>query len=111
MNLNRVQQEAVNLWHTIEIITRDKVEMEEAKMEVKNVVVNLWRELSKLKEVVTFELSVAETRRNEELVSQMGCFREAPNEVLLEKDKLSLPLEDKERKLKNDAGGIIKYSI
>ena len=30
----------------------------------------------------------------------MGCSREATNEVSLEKDKLSLLLEDKERKLK-----------
>ena len=51
-------------------------------MEVENVVVDLRRELSKLKEVMTSltELSVAENGRNEELLSQMGCFREAPNE-------------------------------
>ena len=41
MNLKRVQQEVVNLRHTIEIITREKAEMEEAKMEVENVVVDL----------------------------------------------------------------------
>ena len=68
VNLNRVQQEAVDLRHTIEIIIRDKVEMEEAKMEVKNVVVDLRRELSKLKEAMTSELIVAENGRNEELV-------------------------------------------
>ena len=55
VNLNRVQQEVVSLWRTIEIITRDKAEMEEAKMEVENVFVDLWRELSKLKEAMTFE--------------------------------------------------------
>ena len=44
VNLNRVQQEAVNLRHTIEILTRDKAEMEEAKMEVENVVVDLRRD-------------------------------------------------------------------
>ena len=48
VNLNRDQQEAVNLRHTIEILTRDKVEMEEAKMEVENVIVDLQKELSKL---------------------------------------------------------------
>ena len=41
MNLNRVQQDTVNLRHTIEIITHDKAEMEEAKMEVENVAVDL----------------------------------------------------------------------
>ena len=75
VNLNQVQQEAVNLEHTIEIITRDKAEMEEAKLEVENVVMDLRRELSKLKEVMTSESSVAENGRNEELVSQMGCSR------------------------------------
>ena len=90
----------MNLRHTIEILTRDKAEMEEAKMEVENVVVDLRRELSKLNETMTLESSVAENGRNEELMSQMGCSREAPNEVSSEKDKLSLPLEDKERKLK-----------
>ena len=49
---------------------------------------------------MTSESSVAENGRNEELVSQMGCSREAPNEVSSEKNKLSLLLEDKERKLK-----------
>ncbi|XP_022968851.1 uncharacterized protein LOC111467986 [Cucurbita maxima] len=49
VNLNRVQHEAVNLRHTVEIITCDKAIMEEAKMEVENVVVDLRRELSKLK--------------------------------------------------------------
>ena len=67
---------------------------------MKNVVVDLRRELSKLKEAMTSESSMAENGRNEELVSQMGCSQEAPNEVSLEKDKLSLLLEDKERKLK-----------
>ena len=100
VNLNQVQQEAVNLRHTIETLTRDKAEMEEAKMEVENVVVDLQRKLSKLNGAMTSESSVAENRRNEELVSQMGCSREAQNEVPSEKDKLSLPLEDKERKLK-----------
>ena len=102
VNLNQVQQEAVSLRHTIEIITRDKAEMEEAKVEVENVVVGLRRELSKLKEAMMSltELSMAENGRNEELLSQMGYFREAPNEVSSEKDKLSLLLEDKERKLK-----------
>ncbi|XP_022950919.1 uncharacterized protein LOC111453868 [Cucurbita moschata] len=41
VNLNRVQQETVNLRYTIEILTPDKVEMEEAKMEVENVIVDL----------------------------------------------------------------------
>ena len=92
----------MNLRHMIEIITRDKAEMEEAKLEVENVVVDLRRELSKLKEAMTSltESSVAENGRNEELLSQMGCFRESQNEVSSEKDKLSLLLEDKERKLK-----------
>ena len=68
VNLNRVQQEVVNVRHTIEIITRDKAEMEEAKMDVENVV-DLRRELSKPKEAMTSESSVAENGRNEELVS------------------------------------------
>ena len=65
VNLNRVQQEAVSLRHTIEIITRDKAEMKEAKVEVKNVVVDLRRKLSKLKEAVTSltESSVVENGR------------------------------------------------
>ena len=100
VNLNRVQQEAVNLRHTIEIPTSDKAEMEEAKMEVENVFVDLRMKLSKLNEAMTSESSVVENKRNEKLVSQMGCSREAPNEVSSEKDKFSLPLEDKERKLK-----------
>ena len=62
-------------------MTGDKVEMEEAKMKVENVVVDLWRELSKLKEAMTSESSVVENRRNEELVSQMGCSQQAPNEI------------------------------
>ena len=68
-------------------------------MEVKNVVVHLRRELSKLKEAMTslIESSMAENGRNEKLC-QMGCFREAPNGVSSENDKLSLLLEDKERK-------------
>ena len=84
----------MNLRHTIEVLTRDKTEMEEAKIEVENVVVDLRRELSKLNEAMTFVSSVTENGRNEELVSQMGCSREAQNEVSSEKDKLSLPLED-----------------
>ena len=69
-------------------------------MEAENVVVDLRRELSKLNEAMTSESSMDENGRNEELVSQLGCSREAPNEVSSEKDKLSLTLEDKERKLK-----------
>ena len=92
----------MNLRCTIEVITCDKAEMEEAKVEVENVIVDLRRELSKLKEAITSltESSKVENGRNEELLSQMGCLREALNGVLLEKDKLSLLLEDKERKLK-----------
>ncbi|XP_022998981.1 uncharacterized protein LOC111493510 [Cucurbita maxima] len=102
VNLNRVQQEVVSLRRTIEIITHDKAEMEEAKVEVENVIVDLRRELSKLKEAITSltESSEVEKGRNEELLSQMGYLREALNGVSLEKDKLSLLLEDKERKLK-----------
>ena len=68
---------------TIEIITCDKAEIEEAKVEVENVVMDLRKELSKLKEAMTSltESNVVENRRNEELLSQMGCFREAPNKV------------------------------
>ena len=102
VNLNRVQQVAVSLRRTIEIITRDKAKMEEAKVEVKNVVVDLRRELSKLKEGMKSltESSEVENGRNEELLLQMGCLQEAPNGVSSEKDKLSLLLEDKDRKLK-----------
>ena len=38
VNLNRIQQEVVNLQHTIETLTRDKAELEEAKMLAVNVV-------------------------------------------------------------------------
>ena len=41
VNLNQIQQEAMNLRHTIETLTRDKAEMEEAKMLAVNVVVDL----------------------------------------------------------------------
>ena len=95
VNLNQIQQEAMNLRHTIETLTRDKAEMEEAKMLAVNVVVDLQRELSKLNETMMFESSMAENGRNEDMVSQMGCSREDPNEVSSEKDNLSLPLEDK----------------
>ena len=64
-----------------------EMKIEKLEMEVENVVVDLRRELSKLKEVLTSESSVAENGRNEELVSQMGCSREAPNEASSEKDK------------------------
>ncbi|XP_022971789.1 uncharacterized protein LOC111470467 [Cucurbita maxima] len=84
------ESEAVSLRRTIEIITHDKVEMEEAKMEVKNVVMDLRRELSKVNEAMTSESSMAKNKRNEESVSQMGCSRENPNEVSPEKDNLSL---------------------
>ena len=90
----------MNLRHMIEILTHDKAEMEEAKMLAVNVAVDLQKELSKLNEAMMSESSVAENGRNEELVSQMGSSREDPNKVSSEKDKLSLPLEDKERKLK-----------
>ena len=71
-------------------------------MEVENVVMDLRKELSKLKEAITSltESNVVENKRNEEFLSQMGYFREAPNKVSSEKDKLSLLLEYKERKLK-----------
>ena len=93
MNLNQIQHEAVNLRHTIEILTHDKTELEEAKMLAVNVVVDLPRELMS-------ESSMAENGKNEELVSQMGRSREDPNEVSSKKNNLSLPLEDKEKKLK-----------
>ena len=67
---------------------------------MENIIVDLLSELSKLKEAMTSESSVAENGRNEELVSQMGYPREAPNEVSSEKDSLNLLLKDKERKLK-----------
>ena len=78
VNLNQVQQEIVNLRHTIETLTRDKAKMEEAKMEAKNVVVDLRKELRKLNGAVTSESRVAENGRNEKLVSQMADSREAP---------------------------------
>ena len=87
VNLNQAQQEVVNLRHTIETLTRDKAELEEAKMLALN-------------EAMMSESSVAESGRNEELVSQMGCSREDPNEVSSEKNNLSLSFEDKKRKLK-----------
>ena len=64
------------------------------------VAMDLRRELSKVNEAMTFESSVAENWRNEELESQMGCSREDPNEVSSEKDNPILPLEEKKRKLK-----------
>ena len=39
VNLNQIQQETVNLRHTIETLTRDKVELEEEKMLA---VMSLW---------------------------------------------------------------------
>ena len=63
----------MNLRHTIEVLTRDKTEMEEEKVEVENFVVDLRRELSKLNEAMTSVSSVVENGRNEELMSQMGC--------------------------------------
>ena len=93
VNMNQIQEETVR--HTIETLTRDKDELEEAKMLAVNVVVDLQRELSKLNETMMFESSMAENGRNEDMVSQMGCSREDPNEVSSEKDNLSLPLEDK----------------
>ncbi|XP_023537259.1 myosin-7B-like [Cucurbita pepo subsp. pepo] len=101
VNLNRVEQEALSLRRTIEIITREKAEMEEAKVEVENVVVDLQRESSKLKEAVTSltESRSVEKARNEELLSEMGCLRKALNGVSLERDKLGLLLEDKERRI------------
>ncbi|XP_022965652.1 polyamine-modulated factor 1-binding protein 1 [Cucurbita maxima] len=101
VNLNRVEQEAVSLRRTIEIITCEKAEMEEAKMEAESIVEDLRRESSKLKESVTSltESSGVEKARNKELLSQMGCLREALNGVSLERDKLGLLLEDKERRI------------
>ncbi|XP_022936197.1 myosin heavy chain, muscle-like [Cucurbita moschata] len=75
------EDEAVSLRRTIEIITRDKAEMEEAKIEVENIVVNLQRELSKVNKAMTSESSVAENGRKEESVPQMGSSREDPDEV------------------------------
>ncbi|XP_022974002.1 uncharacterized protein LOC111472622 [Cucurbita maxima] len=48
MNLNQVQQEAVNLRHTIETLTHDKTKLEETRMLAVNVTVDLRRELNKL---------------------------------------------------------------
>ena len=45
------------------------------------VAVDLRRELNKLNEAIKSESSVAENWKNEEVVSQMGCSREDPNEV------------------------------
>ena len=41
VNLNQVQQETVNLRHTIETLTRDKTKMEETRMLAIKVVVDL----------------------------------------------------------------------
>ena len=43
------------------------------------------------------ESSVAENWKNEEVVSQMGCSREDPNEVSSEKDNFIFSLEEKEK--------------
>ena len=63
---------------------------------------DLRRELSKLKEAITSltESNEVKNGRNEKLLSQIGCLREAVNGASLERDKLSLLLENKERKLK-----------
>ena len=55
VNLNQVQQEAVNLRHTIETLTCDKAKLEETRMVAVNVAVDLRRELSKLNEVIKSE--------------------------------------------------------
>ena len=65
-----------------------------------NVAVDLRRELNKLNKAMKFESSVAENWKNEEVVSQMGCSREDPNEVSSEKDNPIFSLEEKKRKLK-----------
>ena len=65
INLNQVQQEVVNLQHTIETLTHDKAELKDAKMLAVNVTVDLRRGLSKLNEGMMSESSVAENGRNE----------------------------------------------
>ena len=70
VNLNQVQQEAVNLRHTIETLTRDKTKMEETRMLAVKVAVDLRRELSKRNEAMMSESSVAENWKNEQEVSK-----------------------------------------
>ena len=70
VNLNQIQQEAVNLRRTIKTLTRDKTKLEETRMLVVKVVVDLRRELSKLNEAMMSKSSVVENWRNEELESQ-----------------------------------------
>ena len=64
------------------------------------VAIDLRRELNKLNKVMKSESSIAENWKKEEVVSQMGCSREDPNEVSPEEDNPILPLEEKKRKLK-----------
>ena len=65
VNLNQVQQEAVNLRHTIETLSRDKTKMEKTRMLAVKVVVDLRRELNKLNEAMKSESSIAENWKNE----------------------------------------------
>ena len=60
VNMNQVQQEAVNLQHTIEKLTHDKTKLEETRMLAVNVAVDLRRKLNKLNEAMKSESSVAE---------------------------------------------------
>lgn len=116
VNLNLVQEEVKSLRQTIEILNRDKVEMEEAKTEAENIIGDLQKDSSKLKEAIASltKMSDVEKARNEELLTEIGRVRDALDEVSLERDdarksfgdekekveKLSLLLKDNERRLK-----------
>ncbi|XP_038889361.1 paramyosin-like [Benincasa hispida] len=127
LNFNLVQEEAKSLRRTIEILTRDKVEMEEAKTEAENIIGDLQKESSKLKEAIASltKMTDVEKARNEDLLTEIGRLRDALDEVSLEREgarknfgdekknveKLSLLLKDEERKFEEAMNELDKAKI
>lgn len=127
VNLNLIQEEAKSLQRTLEILTHDKAEMEEAKTEAQNIIGDLQKESSKLKEAIASLTKMSDVRkaRNEELIIQIGRLRDALDEVSFERDdarkrfgdekenadKLRLLLKDKERRIEEAVKELDKAKI
>ncbi|XP_008455286.2 uncharacterized protein LOC103495485 [Cucumis melo] len=127
VNLNLIQEEAKSLQRTLEILTHDKAEMEEAKTEAQNIIGDLQKESSKLKEAIASltKMSDVGKARNEELIIQIGRLRDALDEVSFERDdarkrfgdekenadKLRLSLKDKERRIEEAVKELDKAKI
>ncbi|KAA0063670.1 cingulin [Cucumis melo var. makuwa] len=127
VNLNLIQEEAKSLQRTLEILTHDKAEMEEAKTEAQNIIGDLQKESSKLKEAIASltKMSDVGKARNEELIIQIGRLRDALDEVSFERDdarkrfgdekenaeKLRLLLKDKERRIEEAVKELDKAKI